>query len=60
MRVVSRTTVLVPLYCTELVGSNEFKTVLVTQYKCVLNLDEYDKMGQEYLQTNDYEAKDDY
>ena len=51
--------VLIHNVCTELVGSNQIKTVFDPEYERYVNLEGYDRISQYYLHPDDCESEDD-
>ena len=58
-RLVLESIVLIHNFCTELVGSNQIKTVFDLEYECYINLEGYDRISQYYLCPDDCESEDD-
>ena len=58
-RLVLESIVLIYNFCTELVGSNQIKTVFDPEYERYVNLEGYDKISQYYLRPDDCESEDD-
>ena len=57
-RLVLESIVLIHNFHAELIGSNQIKTVFDPEYEQYINLDEYDYIGQYYLQPEDFELID--
>ena len=51
--------VLIHNFRTELVGSNQIKTVFDPEYEQVINIKGYDRIRKYYLQPEDFESDDD-
>ena len=50
--------VLIHNFRTELVGSNQIKTIFNREYECIVNIDGYDRISQYYLSPEDFDTVD--
>ena len=55
-RSVLESIVLIHNFRTELVGSNQIKTVFDQEYERVINLDGYDRISKYYLRPEDFDS----
>jgi hypothetical protein len=55
-RIVLESIVLIHNFRTELVGSNQIKTVFDPEYERVINLEGYDRISKYYLRPEDFDS----
>ena len=58
-RIVLESIILIHNFRTELVGSNQIKTVFDPEYERVINLDGYDHSSKYYLRPEDFDSNED-
>mgnify|MGYP006205063927 FL=1 len=58
-RLVMESIVLIHNFCTDIVGSNQIKTVFDPEYKRFITLDGYDPISNYYLQQEDFKSSTD-